>query len=62
MTRFWILIAVWSSLYEPVGISGYSCGSVFESPVYRVYNEHKFESGSGFLLSGLDLMSGFETL
>jgi len=45
MTRFWNRITVWSSLYEPVLIYGSSHGSVFESPAYRVHNEH--ESGPG---------------
>jgi len=38
MTRFWKRIAVWFLLYEPVLIYRSSHESVFESPVYRVYN------------------------
>ena len=44
MTLFWIRIAVWSSLYELVRISGSSNGSVFESLVYRIHKGHKSES------------------
>jgi len=44
MTRFGIRITVWSSLPKPVQISGSSYGLVFESPGYRVHNEHKFKS------------------
>ena len=53
MTRFWIRIAIWSSLYELVRIFKSSHMSVFESAVYRVYNEYKFKSpviGLGLLL------------
>ena len=49
MTQFWNQIVVWSSLYEPVLIYGSSHGSVFELPVYRVYNGHKFELGPDLL-------------
>jgi len=44
MTRFWNRIAVWSSLHELALIYGSSHRSVFESPMYRVHNEHNFES------------------
>ena len=44
MTMFWNRITVWSSLHEPVRISELSHGSVFESPVYRVHNEHNSKS------------------
>jgi len=50
MTQFWIRIAVWSLLHEPMRISESSHGSAFESPVYRVHNEHKFRPGLGRLL------------
>jgi len=49
MTRFRNRIAVWSSLHEPVLIYGSSHGSVFESPLYRVHNEHESRSGPGLL-------------
>ena len=49
MTRFWNQIAVWSSLHEPVLIYGSSHGPVFESPLYRVHNEHESGSGPGLL-------------
>ena len=44
MTLFWNRIAVWSLLHEPILIYGSFHGSVFELPVYRVYNVHEFES------------------
>jgi len=44
MTRFWIRIVVCSSLHEAIQIFGSSHRSVFESPVYRVHNEHEFKS------------------
>ena len=44
MTRFRNRIIVWSSPHELVRISGSFHGSVFESPLCRVHNEH--ESGS----------------
>ena len=44
LSRFRNRIAVWSSLHELALIYGSSHGSVFESPIYRVHNEH--ESGS----------------
>jgi len=43
MTRFRARIAVWSILHQPVWVSESSRISVFESPTYRVHNEH--ESG-----------------
>ena len=49
MTQFRNRIAVWSSLHEPVLIFGSSYGSVFESPMYRVHNEHNSRSGLGLL-------------
>ena len=49
MTRFQNRIAVWSSLHEPILIYRSSHGSVFESPVYRVHNEHESGSGPGLL-------------
>ena len=52
MTRFWIWIAIWSSLHEPVRIFRSSNGSVFKSPVYRVHNEHQTETSA----TGLDLI------
>ena len=53
MTQFWVRITIWSSLHEPIWISRWSHRSVFESPMYRVHNEHK----SGSLLPGLDRTS-----
>ena len=44
MMQFWIRIVVWFLLHEPVRISGSSHGSVFQSPVYQVHNEHELES------------------
>ena len=49
MTQFRNWIAVWSSLHEPVLIYGSSHESVFESPMYWVYNEHESESGPDLL-------------
>ena len=49
MTRFRNRITVWSSLHEPVLIYSSSHGSVFESPMYRVHNEHEIRSGPGLL-------------
>jgi len=49
MTMFQNRIAIWSSLHEPVLIYGSSHESVFESPVYRVHNEHESGSGPGLL-------------
>ena len=40
MTRFWVQIAIWSTLHELVQIFESSRASVFESPVYWVHNEH----------------------
>jgi len=58
ITWFWIRIATWSSLHEPVQISGSSHRSVFKSPVYRVICEHKSESPA----TGLDLTKRVRTL
>jgi len=44
MTWFWIRIVIWSSLHEPIQIPRSFRVSVFELPVYRVHNGHKFES------------------
>jgi len=55
MTRFRNRIAVWSSLHESVLIYGSSHGSVFESPLYWVHNEHESGSGPGLLYLGSDL-------
>ena len=41
MTRFLNRIVVWSSLHELVLVYGSSHSSVFESPMYRVHNEHE---------------------
>jgi len=49
MMRFWNRIVIWSSLHEPVLISGFFHKPVFESLVYWVYNEHQSESGPDFL-------------
>ena len=44
MTRFQSWIIVWSLLHKLVRISGSSHGSIFESPVFQVHNEHQSES------------------
>ena len=49
MTWFRNWITVWSSLHEPVLIYRSSHGSVFETPLYRVHNEHESGSGLGLL-------------
>jgi len=49
MTRFQNRIAFWSSLHQSVLIYGSSHISIFESPMYRVHNEHESGSGSGLL-------------
>ena len=55
MTQFRNRIAIWPSLHEPVLIYGSSHGSVFESPMLRVYNEDQSESGPSLLKLGSDL-------
>jgi len=62
MARFWIRIAVWSSLHEPVLIYGSSHESVFESPLYRVHNEHESGSGPSLLQRVRILLNESETL
>ena len=54
VTRFWNRIAVWSSPHEQELFHETSHGSVFESPMYRVNNEHESGSGLGLLLSSSD--------
>jgi len=49
MTRFRNQIAIWSSLHKPILIYRSSHGSVFESPLYRVHNEHESGLGPGLL-------------
>jgi len=58
MTWFWVRIAVWSSLHEPVLIYGSSHGSFFKSPVYRVHGGTNLKSS----VTGPDLMNGFVML
>jgi len=41
MMRFRIGITIWSSLHEPVQISGSSCASAFVSPVYWAHGENE---------------------
>ena len=55
MTRFRNRIAIWSSLHELTLIYGSSLGSVFESPLYRVHNEHESGSSPDLLKLGSDL-------
>ena len=55
MMRFQNRIVIWSPLHEPVLIYDSSHGSVFESPLYRVHNEHESGLGLGLLYLGSDL-------